>query len=33
MVAEELQLGYGIHTIEVAPGDHHFDNDLPLRNE
>jgi hypothetical protein len=29
MLAEELQLGYRIHTIEVAPEDNHFDIDLP----
>jgi hypothetical protein len=29
MVAKEPQLGYGIHTIEVAPGDNQFDIDLP----
>ena len=28
-VAKEPQLGYGIHTIEVAPGDNQFDIDLP----
>ena len=29
MVAKKPQLGYGIHTIEVEPGDNHFDIDLP----
>jgi hypothetical protein len=29
MVAKEPQLRHGIHTIEVAPGENHFDIDLP----
>jgi hypothetical protein len=29
MVAKEPQLGYGIHRIEIAAGDNHFDIDSP----
>jgi hypothetical protein len=29
MMAKEPQLAYGIHTIEVKPGDNSFDIDLP----